>query len=93
MKTLAFLSSGAMALALCACGSNDSTADETADAAVADYEAPVVTETAVVRDSDGSNDSAPDTVSVGPDGVKVDIDSNGTRVQAGRGGASVSVDD
>lgn len=93
MKTLAFLFTGA-ALVLSACGgANESAADETADSAVADYQAPVATETTVVRDSDRNDSSAPDTVSVGPDGVKVDVDSNGTRVQADSDGGSVKVSD
>lgn len=93
MKTLAFLFTGAAALMLSACGgANDSAADDTADTTVQN-EAPVptVTETAIVQDADRVDSSAPDTVSVGPDGVKVDVDSNGTRVQADSDGGSVKV--
>lgn len=95
MKKLAILFTCSAALALSACGgANDSAADDTADATVRE-EAPVptVTETAIVQDSDGVDSSAPDSVSVGPDGVKVDVDSNGTRVQADRNGGSVKVSD
>jgi hypothetical protein len=93
MKTLAFLFTAATALTLTACGgANDSAADDTADATMRE-EAPVptVTETAIVQDADGVDSSAPDSVSISPDGVKVDVDSNGTRVQADSDSGSVTV--
>jgi ABC-type glycerol-3-phosphate transport system substrate-binding protein len=95
MKKLAFLFTGAAALALSACGgANDSAADDTAENAMVEQApAPTVTETTVVRDADGTDSSAPDTVTVGKDGVKVDVDSNGTRVKADSDGGSVSVSD
>lgn len=95
MKKLAFVFTGAAAVALSACGgANDSAADDTADSAmVADAPAPTVTETTVVRDADGNDSPEPDRVTVGPDGVKVDVDSNGTRVQADSDGGSVTVSD
>jgi hypothetical protein len=95
MKMLAFLFTGTAALALSACGgANDSAADDTADTTVVvpdEVPAPTVTETAIVRDTDGADSSDPDSVTVGPDGVKVDIDSNGTRVQADSDSGSVTV--
>jgi archaellum component FlaG (FlaF/FlaG flagellin family) len=92
MKTFAILFTGAAALALSACGSADKPADAPDVTVVEDGE-PVVTETTVVRDADGTDNSAPDTVTVGTDGVKVDVDSNNTRVKADQDGASVSVSD
>jgi hypothetical protein len=91
MKKLAILFAGAAAFALSACGSPE---DDAADVTVVeDAEAPTVTETTVVRDGDGTDNADPDTVTVGTDGVEVDVDSNNTRVQADEDGASVTVSD
>ena len=93
MKKLAILFAGTAAFALSACGGSD-TADNPADVTVVEDGEPAVTETTVVRDADGVDNADPDTVTVGADGVKVDVDSNGTKVKADtKGDASVSVSD
>jgi len=83
MKTLAALSAISAALALSACG--DAATDETAtepaaiegaEAASLPAPAPTVTETrtTAVGETDG------DSVTIGPDGVRADIDTDGADV-------------
>jgi hypothetical protein len=93
MKKLAILFAGTAAFALSACGGSDAAEDAADVTVVEDAEAPTVTETTVVRDADGVDNADPDTVTVGSDGVKVDVDSNNTRVKASEDGASVTVKD
>lgn len=88
MKTLAILFTGTAALALGACGGTEETpADGEPDVTVIEENdaVPVATET-VVREVDGA-----DSVTVSEDGVRVDVDSNNTRVRADEDGASVTV--
>lgn len=86
MKTPVILFAGAAALALSACGGADEPAEETDVTLIEDDgPAPSVTETAVVEDAD------PDSVTVSEDGVRVDPDSDGTRVEADSGDDSASM--
>jgi methyl coenzyme M reductase beta subunit len=88
MKTLAFLFTGAAALALSACGGTEETpTDGETDVTVIEENdaVPVATETVEVDSDD------PDSVTVSEDGVSVDVDSDNTRVRADEDGASVTV--
>ena len=71
------LLTGAAALALAACGDADDAADDTT---IVENEAPApaVTETAVV----GVPTEGDDSVTVGEDGVEVDVDDGDTRIKA-----------
>ena len=82
MKTIAFLFAGVAALALSACGDADDAADDTT---VVETEtvapAPAVTETVVVE-TDGTDASGDDSVSVSADGLEVNVRDGDTSIRA-----------
>jgi hypothetical protein len=77
MKKFTALLTGAAALALAACGDADDAADDTTIVET-EVPAPAVTETAVV----GVPAEGDDSVTVGEDGVEVDIDDGDTEIEA-----------
>jgi hypothetical protein len=80
MKKFTILFAGAAALALSACGDSDEGADETA--VVETNPAPTVTETAVVETDATDQTAGDDSVSVGEDGVDVNVNDGDTEVKA-----------
>jgi len=79
MKKLALLLAGSTAMALAACGDADDTTivkTETVEPA------PTVTATERTSTTVIERDADRDSVTVGRDGVQVDVDSNGTSIRA-----------
>jgi hypothetical protein len=79
MKTLAFLFTGAAALALSACGDADDAADDTTVVETETTVPPAVDQTTVIE-TDGDRDD--DRVTVNEDGVEVEVDDGDTEVEA-----------